>query len=223
MTCAGMVNILKYVPGVQGVDEMSYPLALIPDVLKTQKMCEISVMECPWALEFVPDCFKTKRMCKCAIENNLWVLRYVPDHFKTKKMCNEAVRRKSYTLRYVPDHFKTKRMCERALRMDPYNLEFVPDYFKIQKICDKAVKGDPYSLLFVPDWFVTHQQLKIWHDDDEYCNSYELIEWYNGCKKRKAQKASIKEGLLPIAWLPSRWWDWCLPEDEKKETEKLRG
>ena len=26
---------------------------------------------------------------------------------------------------------------------------------------------------------------------------------------------------MPIAWLPSRWWDWCLREDEKKETEKL--
>ena len=43
-------------------------------------------------------------------------------------------------------------------------------------------------------------------------------EW----NKRKPQKAKIKEELLPIAWHPSRWWDWCIPEDEKKETEKLR-
>ena len=40
-------------------------------------------------------------------------------------------------------------------------------------------------------------------------------------KKRKAQKAKIKEELLPIAWHPLRWWDWCVPEDEKRETEKL--
>ena len=40
-------------------------------------------------------------------------------------------------------------------------------------------------------------------------------------EKRKAQKAKIKENLLSIAWHPSRWWDWCVPEDEKKETEKL--
>ena len=25
---------------------------------------------------------------------------------------------------------------------------------------------------------------------------------------------------MRIAWHPSRWWDWCLDEDEKKETEK---
>ena len=42
-------------------------------------------------------------------------------------------------------------------------------------------------------------------------------EW----NKRKPQKAKIKEELLPIAWHPSRWLDWCIPKDKKKETEKL--
>ena len=40
--------------------------------------------------------------------------------------------------------------------------------------------------------------------------------------KCKAQKAQIKKELIPIAWYPSRHWDWCMSEDEKKETEKLR-
>ena len=44
---------------------------------------------------------------------------------------------------------------------------------------------------------------------------------YDGYQKRRVQKASIKEGLMPIAWHPSRWWDWCVHEDEKKEKEKL--
>ena len=22
---------------------------------------------------------------------------------------------------------------------------------------------------------------------------------------------------MPIAWHPSRWWDWCVPEDDKKK------
>ena len=30
-----------------------------------------------------------------------------------------------------------------------------------------------------------------------------------------------KKELMPIAWHPSRWWVWCVPEDEKK-TQKLR-
>ena len=34
-----------------------------------------------------------------------------------------------------------------------------------------------------------------------------FFERYDSCEKWKAQKASIKEELLPIAWHPSRWWD----------------
>ena len=40
-------------------------------------------------------------------------------------------------------------------------------------------------------------------------------------KKEKAQNASIKEELLPFPWHPLRYWDWCMSEDEKKETERL--
>ena len=43
-----------------------------------------------------------------------------------------------------------------------------------------------------------------WDDDDQD----KLFESYDGYKKRKAQKASIKEELLPIAWHISRYWDW---------------
>ena len=58
------------------------------------------------------------------------------------------------------------------------------------------------------------------HDDDDSYNN-KLIKWYNGYRKRKAQKAKIKYELMPIAWQSSRWWDWCVPNDEKQETEKL--
>ena len=70
-----------------------------------------------------------------------------------------------------------------------------------------------------PDYFVTQQQIKMWHDD-KFFKSYDA-EWYEGYQKRKAQEASIKEELLLIAWHPSMYWDWCMSEDEKKETEKL--
>ena len=112
-------------------------------------------------------------------------------------------------------------MCERVVKDKPETLEFVPDRFKTQKMCDKAVGEGPCALEFVPDWFVTHQQVKTWHDDDYYDDDYEIIEWYNGYQKCKAQKAEIKEELLQASRHPSRWWDWCVPEDEKKETEKL--
>ena len=71
-------------------------------------------------------------------------------------------------------------------------------------------------LKYVLDWSVTHQQLDIWFDDDDYCNDAEIIEWYEGYQKRKVQKAKIKEELLPITWHPNHVMDWCMSEDEKR-------
>ena len=68
---------------------------------------------------------------------------------------------------------------------------------KHKKMCDKAVKDDPSSLRFVPDWFVTQQQIDVWYDNDDWYHDNEIIEWYNGYRKQKAQKAKIKEELYP--------------------------
>ena len=93
------------------------------------------------------------------------------------------------------DNFKAKRMCERGVEDEPQTIEFVPDHFKAQEMCDKTAEEDPCALEFVRDWFVTHQQVKIGHDDDGYDGYDEIIEWYNGYQKRKAQKAQIKKEI----------------------------
>ena len=104
------------------------------------------------------------------------------------------------------------------MRKGPWQLYHVSDHFKTQKMCEKAVKKYLCLLKYVRDWFVTQKQLKIWYDD---CSNDKLTEWHNDYQKRKAQKAQIKEELIPVPWHRSRWWDWCVPNDEKKESEKL--
>ena len=76
-------------------------------------------------------------------------------------------------------------------------------------MCIREVEAGLGLLECVPDRFVTQQQTKIWCDDDD------LIKWHNGYEKRKAQKAKIKEELMPIAWHLNRVMDWCMSEDEK--------
>ena len=112
-------------------------------------------------------------------------------------------------------------MYIKAVEVDPWQLDDAPDHLETQEMCDEAVKDYPFSLQLVPDWFLTRQQIDIWYDGDYVYNDNEMIKWYDGYKKRKTQKASIKEELLPIAWHSSRWWDWCVIEDEKRDTEKL--
>ena len=35
-------------------------------------------------------------------------------------------------------------------------------------------------------------------------------------------KKELNEELMPVAWRPNRWWDWCMSEDEKKEINKSK-
>ena len=39
--------------------------------------------------------------------------------------------------------------------------------------------------------------------------------------ERKALKKKISEELMPMAWHPKRCWNFCIPEDEKKEIETI--
>ena len=128
-------------------------------------------------------------------------------------MCERAVEKYPCPLEYVPDNLKTQMVCIKTLEVDPSLLKHAPDYFKTQKMCDDAVRDYLFSLQFVPDWFVTQQQIDIWHDDNYVYNDRRMIKCYEGYKKRKAQKSKIKDNLMPIAWHPSRWWDWCVPDD----------
>ena len=160
-------------------------------------------------------------MCDEAVACNPRMLWCIPDQYKTQKMCDKAVEAGPFRPCYlasVPDRFKTEEMCIKAVEAGLWLMYHVPGHLKMQEMCDKAVRDDHSSLQYVPDWFVTQQQLKLWHVYDDF---YKRTEWDDGYQKRKTQKASIKEELLPIAWHPSRWWDWCVPEDKKKETEKL--
>ena len=103
-------------------------------------------------------------------------------------MCNEAPRREPSTLKFVPHNLQTQEMCKRVVDENPRLLKYVPDRFKTKEICDKAVSYDPSSLQYVPDYFVVQQQLKIWHDDDYYCNDNELTKCHNGYRKCKGPK-----------------------------------
>ena len=116
MTCAVMLNILKYVPGVQGVDEAVHigpnSLALVPDALKTERICNEVVCREPWALKFVPENLQTQEMCKRVVEENPRLLKYVPDRFKTKEICDKTVSHDPSSLQYVPDYFVTQQQVK---------------------------------------------------------------------------------------------------------------
>ena len=53
-------------------------------------------------------------------------------------------------------------------------------------------------------------------DDDDDDDDDKFFKWYDGYKKRKAQKSQIKKELMPIAWHLDRAMDWCMSEDKRR-------
>ena len=58
-------------------------------------------------------------------------------------------------------------------------------------------------------------------DDPDIIIPMRLLDWYIKFRKQKEHKKLLSEGLMPEAWHPDRWWDWCMVEDEKKETDPM--
>ena len=88
-------------------------------------------------------------------------------------------------------------------------------------MCIEAVYKDAYSLQYVSDFWVTQNLIQACQDGISSHDSDEVIEWYKGYKQRKTQKEQIKEELMPVAWHPNRYWDWCMPKDEKQDISGL--
>ena len=193
----------------------------IPGHLKTQEICNEAVRLRPYSLHYIPDQYKTQEMCNEAVSREPYILDYVPNHFKTQEMCNESICGNPAVFFLVPDRFKIQEVCIKAVEVDPWDLYHILNHFKTQEMCNNAAQEDPSSLQYVPDSFVSCYQIDLWGDNDDYYDDYKLIKWHESYEKRRAQKAKIKEELLSIAWHPSRWWDWCVPEDEKIGIEKL--
>ena len=85
-------------------------------------------------------------------------------------------------------------MCNDVVFIIPYLLKFVPDYFKSRKMCEMVVRRKPRSLEYVPDWFVTQVEIRILHDDYDYCDDDDdIIEWYNGYQNIRPKKHKYKK------------------------------
>ena len=59
-------------------------------------------MKNPKTLKLVPDHLKTKKMCDHAVERLQLLIRYFPDRCKTKQMHDKAILENSITLDSVP-------------------------------------------------------------------------------------------------------------------------
>ena len=51
-----------------------------------------------------------------------------------------------------------------------------------------------------------------------------LLTWqtkFEKRKKHKKKKKKLNEELMSAVWHPTRWWDWCVSEDEKMKIDPI--
>ena len=61
-------------------------------------------------------------------------------------------------------------------------------------------------------------------DDPETTIYVKLLAWHSKFEKRKALKKEINEKLMFVVFhpkIPKRWWNFCIPGNEKKEIEQI--
>ena len=188
-----MLLILKKCVIKQSIDVFVFDS--IPDQYKTQEMCDRVVSEDPFLIVYCPDKYKTQEICDEAVDDYLAALKLIPDWFVTNKMIKEL-----YTALYSDENIL-------YFKKDSGNAVFYYNEIGIFNIdlnninLDNNFDGDdPDTIILI--------RLLAWHSHSKF-------------EKRKVLKREINEELMPIAWHPKRWWNFCISEDEKKEIEPI--
>ena len=138
-------------------------------------------------------------------------------------MYDEAVHDSLAALKLIPDWYVASKMIKNlytALYADENILYFNEDSGKIVFNCNGM------GILNID---LNNINLDNNFDEDDTIILIRLLAWHIEFEKLKELKKiyeknfkkHIRGELMAIAWHSKRWWDWCFPEDEKKEIHPI--
>ena len=132
-------------------------------------------------------------------------------------MCDKAVDDSLATLKLIPDWFVTSKMIKKlytALYADKNILYFNDDSGNV--VLSRNETG------------ILNIDLNNINLDNNFDEDYpdtiiliRLLAWHIKFEKRKEFEKKISEELIPTAWHPKRWWNFCMSRDQKKEIESI--
>ena len=151
----------------------------------------------------------TQEMCDIAIVTCPFVFEYTPDQYKIHKMCDEAVDYYLLTLKFAPDWLVTNRMLE---KLD--NFVFSSDGIIFNHVDYNIITflSDNVDFNTIGLHNINFNNDNFDEEDPEVIIHVGLMDRPNRIKLCTTCKKS-KE-LTYMAWQSTRWWDWCISEDE---------
>ena len=133
-------------------------------------------------------------------------------------MCYEAVDNSLATWKLIPNWFVTSRMIKNlstALYADENTLYFNEDSGNVVFNCNEM------GILNV-DLNNINLDNNFDEDDPDTIILIRFLVWHTKFEKRRElKKKKISEELMPVAWHPTIWWNWCMSEDEKEEINSM--
>ena len=120
------------------------------------------------------------------------------------KGCLIVVSEERFMLKYCPDKYKGKETCGNAV--DDVLVFANGDRFFYDVDCNNITFPNDDVVLSNIDLININLDDDIFDEDDpETIDHVRLMTWRNRFKQCKA----CKKEIMPLAWHPIRWWNWC--------------
>ena len=137
---------------------------------------------------------------------------------KTQQISDKVVDDWLAALKFGPDWFVTSKIILKlfiALYADENILYFNEDYNNVIFNCNRM------GILNIGLNNINLDDTNFEEDDPDTTILIGLLAWHIKFEKYKELKKKISEELMPVAWRPIRWWDFCVSEDDKKEIDPI--
>ena len=127
-------------------------------------------------------------------------------------MCDEAVDDCLAALKLVSDCFVTTKTIKKL-----YNALFVGDniqYFN-EDSGNAVFSCNEMGILNIDIDNINYGDTNYDENDSETIIHIRRLAWLSKFKKHTQKK--IIEEIIPVAWYPIKWWNFCIPKVEKKK------
>ena len=131
------------------VDMIPMYLPLVPDSMKSKRMCEIAVMDAPHLMKEIPQDMIDIHMARTVIHVLPDMFAYVPDNVKDASLCYDAVTQSGSLIVFVPEQYLNYDIYLASVRIEPMLFLRVPDAFKSGQMCTYA-SNNPGMLAYIP-------------------------------------------------------------------------
>ena len=119
--------------------------------------------------------------------------------------CDKAVEDFLPSLKFISDWFSTSKMIKKL-----HNALIADDIlFFDEDSGNVAFPSDEMGILSVDLNNINLNDANVDEDYPESIIHVKPMAWRNRYKQRKSCKKDISQELMPVAWHPARWWDWC--------------